>query len=113
MILTTIILPNWKIPFSIPLGIAIYNILLIIPNSGLKFWWSTYTTFFLFLISTSIIIAAINLETKEGIATPSTPILNTKIKMALPQMFITFISIETFIDIAELPIDLKRAAQEL
>ena len=58
-------------------------------------------------------IAATNLETKDGIATPSTPILNTKIKMALPHIFMTFISIETFIDMAELPIDLKRAAQEL
>ena len=53
------------------------------------------------------------LETVVGIATPSTSIFATKMSRAFPQTFKAFIKSETFMDTAELPMILKRAAPAL
>ena len=58
-------------------------------------------------------MAATPLEITLGIATPATPICNTKIPTLFPTTFIIFISMLTFMEVFESPILLYIAAPEL
>ena len=57
--------------------------------------------------------AAASRDTTVGMATPSTPMWKTKIKRALPAMFMTFMPRETHMETLDQPITRNRAAPAL
>ena len=63
--------------------------------------------------STIIAAAATRRDTSVGMATPSTPMWRPKIKMALPDTLMMFISRETHMEILELPMTRNSAAPAL
>ena len=107
------ILPNWTIPFSIPFGIAIFKILIIISCLIVIICEKLINTlFFLFNDKYTITKAATAREIIIDIAMPTTPALKTKIPIAFPTMLIAFITTETIIGTREFPIALNNAAPE-
>ena len=52
-------------------------------------------------------------ETRVGMATPSTPRWNTKIKSPLPTTLMAFMAVDTHMEVPELPITRNSAAPAL
>ena len=107
-------LPIWNMPFSNPLGRPIDRIFLMIEGDGRK----SLQVFILIAdsalnISPIIIMADMIREIRVAKATPATPISNTNINKAFPQILIMFMIRLVFMLILLFPILLKRAAPAL
>ncbi len=89
--LLTASLPNWKIPFSMPLGMPIDKMRRITSFCGSSdFRLSSRNGLCPVCSSTNTITAANMRESKVANAAPNTPQPNPKINSALPETFTTF-----------------------